>query len=212
LIELYRKAAAGGGNEEPVLDEAASRAAGMQSTVNLAPSDWSTDGQYILFSAPSQGSGFDLWLLRLADRRPVNFLSLPSDQMHGNFSPNGQLVAYSSDESGRFEVYVETFPRSEWKQKVSINGGFEPRWRHDGREIYYLSEDQKLMAVSVASDRAFGVPKLLFQTRAPSGAKAFRTNYVPSLDGQRFLINAQTEEPAAIHITVVLNWTAGLTR
>jgi Tol biopolymer transport system component len=212
LIELYRKAATGGGAEEPVLNEATQRAAGMLSTVNSVPSDWSPDGRHILFSAPSTGSGFDLWLLPLADGKPVKFLSLPADQMHGSFSPNGQLIAYSSDESGRFEVYVESFPRSEWRQKVSTNGGSEPRWREDGREIYYLSEERKLMAVSVGPDRSFGVPKLLFQTQVPAGVVAFRTNYVPSRDGQRFLINTQTGSPAPLPITVVLNWTAGLKR
>ena len=210
LIEFYRKSAGGGGDEEPVLLEEVARAAGMQSTVNLVPSDWSRDGRYILFSVLAPTSGFDLWLLSLANRKPMNFLRSPSDQMHGNFSSDGRFVAYSSDESGRFEVYAETLPRSEWKQKASTNGGYEPRWRDDGREIYYVSEDRKLMAVSVGPDRSFGVPKPLFQTRVPPGVVAFRTNYVPSRDGQRFLVNTQGGEPTPTSITVVLNWTAGL--
>ena len=76
--------------------------------------------------------------------------------MHGNFSPDGQLVAYSSNESGRFEVYVQTFPRSDRRWQVSTSGGSERRWRRDGREIYYLSEDRKLMAVAVVAGASFG--------------------------------------------------------
>jgi hypothetical protein len=129
--------------------------------------------------------------------------------MHGNFSPDGRLVAYTSNESGRFEVYVETFPRSDRKWSVSTNGGYEPRWRADGREIYYLSEDRKLTAVSVGAGPSFGIPQTLFQTRASSGVTANRTHYVPSRDGQRFLINMAADAVAS-PITIVLNWTAAL--
>lgn len=93
---------------------------------------------------------------------------------------------------------------------VSINGGYEPRWRADGREIYYLSEDRKLMAVSVGPGPSFGVPQPLFQTGVPAGVTANRTHYIPSRDGQRFLINTQTAGPVSAPITVVLNWTLGL--
>jgi eukaryotic-like serine/threonine-protein kinase len=132
--------------------------------------------------------------------------------MHGNFSPDGRLLAYSSNESGRFEVHVQTFPPSDRKWQVSTAGGYEPRWRGDGREIYYLSEDRKLMAVSVDAGPSFGVPKPLFQTRVLPGVNAQRTSYVPSRDGRRFLVNTQTGDPPPNPITVVLNWTAGLKR
>jgi hypothetical protein len=129
--------------------------------------------------------------------------------MHGNFSPNGHLVAYTSNESGRFEVYVETLPRSDRKWPVSTNGGYEPRWRADGREIYFLSEDRKLMAVPVGAGPSFGIPKPLFQTRIAAGVTGNRTHYVPSRDGERFLVNMAIDAPAS-PITVVVNWTAGL--
>jgi hypothetical protein len=129
--------------------------------------------------------------------------------MQGNFSPDGRLVAYTSNESGRFEVYVETFPRSDRKCSVSTHGGYEPRWRADGREIYYLSEDRKLTAVSVGPGPSFGIPKTLFQTHVSGGITANRTHYVPSRDGQRFLVNMATDTVAS-PITVVLNWTATL--
>src|SRR5207249_12025640 len=144
------------------------------------------------------------------DGKPTKFTESPAEELHGNFSPDGHLVAYTSNESGKFEVYVETFPRSERRWPISTNGGYEPRWRRDGREIYYLSEDRKLMAVSVGPGPKFDVPKPLFQTGVPPGVNALRTNYVPSGDGRRFLINTQTAEPAPNPITVVLNWTAGL--
>ena len=130
--------------------------------------------------------------------------------MHGNFSPDGRLVAYTSNESGRFEVMVQTFPVSDRKWQVSTAGGYEPRWRGDGRELYYLSADRELMAVSVEPGPMFGVPELLFRTKVLAGVNSQRTGYVPSRDGKRFLINTQIGEPAPNPITVVLNWSAGL--
>jgi hypothetical protein len=118
-------------------------------------------------------------------------------------------VAYTSNESGKFEVYVETVPRSDRKWPVSTNGGYEPRWRADGRELYYLSEDRTLMAVPVGAGPSFGIPKPLFQTRVPAGVTANRTHYVPSRDGQRFLVNMALDAVAS-PITVVVNWTATL--
>ena len=103
---------------------------------------------------------------------------------------------------------VQTFPMSDRKLQISNAGGYEPRWRGDGDEIYYLSGDRKLMAVSVDSGPSFGVPKPLFQTRVLPGVNAQRMNYVPSRDGRRFLINTQTGDPPPNPITVVLNWSA----
>jgi hypothetical protein len=152
-----------------------------------------------------------LWLLRLGrDEKPSRLIAASAaDKLHGNFSPDAHLVAYTSNESGKFEVYVETVPQSDQKWPVSTNGGYEPRWRADGREIYYLSEDRKLMAVPVGAGPSFGIPKLLFQTRVPTGVTANRTHYVPSRDGQRFLVDVATDAVAS-PITVVLNWTATL--
>jgi dipeptidyl aminopeptidase/acylaminoacyl peptidase len=159
-----------------------------------------------------RGTGSDLWLSpATGEKKLVKYLSTPYDEMHGNFSPDGKLVAYTSNESGKFEVYVQTFPRTDRVWQVSTNGGSEPRWRRDQQEIYFLSADRKLMAVPVGAGPTFGTPKALFQTRAAAGVSTFRTNYVPSADGKRFLVNTQSEQ-AATPITVVLNWTAGLKR
>ena len=133
--------------------------------------------------------------------------------MHANFSPDGRYIAYTSNESGRYDVYVEPLPQSDRKWPISPNGGYEPRWRADGREIYYLSEDRKLMAVSVSSGAVpFGVPRLLFQTEVHAGVDSFRTHYVPDRDGTRFLVHTRSSELLPVPITVVLNWTAELKR
>ena len=162
---------------------------------------------------PSSGSGFDIWLIPVGgDEKPVKFVSSASesDEIHANFSPDGHLVACGSNETGKHEIYVQTFPRSGRRWQISAGGGYEPRWRGDGREIYYLSGDRKLMAVPVSSGPSFGVPKALFQTQVAVGVDAFRTHYIAHPDGQRFLVNTQIAEPSPKPLTVVLNWTAGL--
>jgi Tol biopolymer transport system component len=205
IIEFYQRSTAGGGDDRPVLSLEAYRTASLSQ--NLIPTDWSRDGQ-IIFSSPVPASGNDLWLLPLGkDGKPLKFIASSAYKEHGNFSPDGHVVAYTSNESGRFEVYVDTVPQSDRKWSVSTNGGYEPRWRADGREIYYLSEERKLMAVSVGPGPSFGIPKALFQTRVSAGVSANRTHYVPSRDGQRFLVNVASDA-APSPITVVLNWTA----
>jgi Tol biopolymer transport system component len=209
-IQFFQRSAGGGGNEEPLLTLEMVRAAQIRSA-NLVPTDLSPDGGHIIFSVPAPASGNDLWMVPLAgDRKPFKFLATPAEEMHGNFSPDGRYIAYTSNESGRFEVYVQTLPLSDRKWQVSTNGGYEPRWRADGREIYYISEDRKLMAVPVSAGPSFGVPQPLFQTGVPTGVNANRTHYVPSRDGKRFVVNTESRDPSPTTIKVVLNWTAGL--
>ena len=212
VVEFFLKSAAGGGSDQPLFLVEAYRTAQVRS-FNIVPTDWSPDGRYIVFYVPDPVSGNDLWRLPIAgDRKPVRFIASPKDQMHGALSPDGHLVAYTSNESGKYEVYVETFPeRSDRKVVVSANGGgYEPRWRADGREIYYLSGDRKLMAISVGPDASFGIPKPLFQTRVLAGVTPNRIHYAPSRDGQRFLLNTQIGDASPNPITVLSNWTAGL--
>jgi Tol biopolymer transport system component len=211
LVEIYQKSAAGGGREEPAMSSEVLRRAGLISTTHYV-SDWSVNGN-LVFSMSRTGKGHDLGLFSMAgDAKPVTFIDSPVDQMHGNFSPDGKLVAYSSNEAGRFDVYVETVPRSDFKRTISPTGGYEPRWRGDGLEIYFLSEDRTLMAVPVEAGPSFGRPRPLFKTDLPAGVSPFRTSYVPTRDGQRFLIKAQGGDPAPRPITVVLNWLAGVGR
>jgi len=212
VVEFYQRSAAGGGSEQAVLSYPMIRAAGIQTNM-LIITDWSPDGKNIIFSAQSPSSGTDLWLLPLTgDRKPVKFLTSSADEMHGNFSPDSRLIAYTSNDSGKFQVNVQTLPLSDKKWQVSTKGGYEPRWRADGREIYYLSDDRKLMAVPVGPGPSFGAPRVLFQTRVQPGVTTNRTHYVPSRDGRRFLVNTQNADAPATPITVVMNWAARLNK
>jgi hypothetical protein len=162
----------------------------------------------------------DLWVLPMAgDRKPFPFLQTQFNEMYGRFSPDGRWMAYTSDESGKWEVYVRTFNRGltdSGKWTISTHGGIHPIWRRDGKELFYIAADRKLMAVEVKTENraghaAFepGVPKTLFDT----GTK-FSTvlPYTVSADGQRFLVITKAGEEKPKPITVVVNWAAGLKR
>ena len=189
LTEFYTKSAGGGGKEDPVLSQSLLRTLPGALSANTVPTDWSRDGRHLLFTANASADA-DIW--------------------HANFSPKGDLVAYTSSESGRLEIKVQTFPLSDRQWTVSTEGGYEPRWRPDGGEIYYLSADRKLMVVPVGPGPSFGAAKPLFQTSVSAMVLSQRTHYVPSRDGQRFLIGTPiAEKPPAMAITVVMNATAG---
>jgi eukaryotic-like serine/threonine-protein kinase len=202
---LFQKSASGGGNEELLL----------KSTERKWPGDWSKDGRFIIGTNLSQKSKSDLWVLPLTgDQKPFFYLQSTFNEDHPRFSPDGHFVAYSSDESGRPEVYVQTFPVSGGKWVVSTNGGAQPRWRRDGKEIFFIAPDRKLMVADVKLEGSVlevGVPKVLFQTNV-SGYPNPRNVYDVSGDGQRFLIITPPEEISATPITVVANWNADLKR
>jgi len=140
--------------------------------------------------------------------KPELFLRTPSNEVFPAVSPDGRWIAYQSDESTRPEVYVQGFPTSSGKFQVSTNGGRSPRWRRDGKELFYLSPERKMMAVDVKSTATtFETtrPLELFQTRvaAPFGIPS----YDVTDDGQRFLINTGLDEAEGPpRITVVMNW------
>jgi Tol biopolymer transport system component len=210
VIELYQMSAVEGGNDEPLVPEDMARRAGVAHS-SLIPTDWSSDGQRMAFTT---GVPSDIWLLTIADpTRPVKVVASPGDQMHGNFSPDGSAIAYTSNESGRFDVYVQSLRPPAHKWPISVNGGHEPRWRADGRELYYLADDQTLMAVPVSSGTApFGVPRPLFRTQIHVGVSSLRTHYVPNGDGSRFLIHRRSQDVFPTTITVVLNGMTALKR
>jgi Tol biopolymer transport system component/predicted Ser/Thr protein kinase len=213
FVELFQRSASMGGNEELVLAGSEQAAVGVAS--NMVPTDWCRDSRYVIYALPAGATGLDLWLLRTGGGTPqepkiARYLSSPSYETQGAFSPDCRLVAYTSDESGTNQVYVQTFPLSDHKWPISTAGGSEPRWRSDGHELYYLSDDKKLMAVSVGPSPTFGQPKPLFQTRVPGRGTYLRSHYAAAPDGQRFLVNTETGDSTPNPITVVLNWTAGL--
>ncbi len=210
VIELYQMSAVEGGNDEPLFPGEVARRSGAGHS-SMTPTDWSTDGQRLAFTT---GATSDIWLLTIADpTRPVKIVASPGDQIHANFSPDGGFIAYTSNESGRFEVYVQSLRPPARKWPISVNGGYEPRWRADGQELYYLADDQTLMAVPVSSGAApFGVPRPLFQTQVHEGVSSLRTHYVPNRDGSRFLILRRTHDVAPASITIVLNGMTALKR
>src|SRR5262249_22490898 len=176
---------------------------------------WSSDGRFLLYEVLGPKTGYDLWVLPLeGDRKPFPYLQTEFDEFLGQFSPDGRWVAYSSNESGPQQIYVQGFPKSGAKFMVSVTGGLRPRWRRDGKELFYLSPDRKMMAVEVrttASGVEAGKPRELFQTRAIATFPTFHI-YDITADGQRFLINTTLESAGPPPITVVLNWREGLKR
>jgi hypothetical protein len=133
------------------------------------------------------------------------------NEQQGRVSPDGQWIAYTSDETGRPEVYVQSFPTPGGKWPISTSGGADPRWRRDGKELFFISSDRKLMAVDIQAESTFqaGLPRPLFDVRV-SGLTDVRTHYAVAADGRRFLVNTIDETDVAAPITVVLNWTARL--
>jgi len=173
-------------------------------TQNAAPNDWSLDGRYIVYTAPAR-TGFDLFRLTPTLNAMAEALARSGfNEMHGAISPDSRRLAFSSDDSGRFEIYLQSFPEEKGKQLVSINGGTEPRWRTDGRELYFLDPAGKVMAVGINAAGDATKPHELFSVRTPA-AHAYRQNYHPSADGQWFVVNTVVDNQAEANITVMIN-------
>lgn len=195
---LFQKAASGAGKEATLL----------KSSDNKFPSNWSLDGRFIAYMSLTR-TGMDLWVLPLfGDLKPRAFLQTEFNERNGQFSPDVHWMAYDSDESGKTEVYVRTFPGSDDKRQVSSNGGSDPKWSRDGKELFYIAPDSNLMAVPVnrGTDFNLGTPKALFQTHL---AKPYLCGeYAVARDGQRFLM--PMGKATSVPFTVVINWTGGL--
>lgn len=173
------------------------------------PCGYSPDGRYFLYQARHAGSGDDLWALPLfGDRKPLPVAATPALEQIGQISPDGRFVAYMSDESGRFEIYAAPFPGPGGRWQVSQNGGVEPRWRGDGRELFFFAPDNRLMAAEVRSAGNtvdVGAIAPLFQARTMS----YHFRYDVAKAGDRFLVASETPRGLA-PITLVTNWTEGL--
>jgi hypothetical protein len=148
-----------------------------------------------------------------AGQQPFPVTQTPGfDVRDAQFSPDAKWVAYESNESGRWEVYVQRFPGPGLKTAVSINGGAQPRWRDDGRELYFIALDDRLMAVSVGLPASgdtpqIGAPSPLFMTHVGGAAQVLsRHQYFAAPDGQRFLMSTILDGGPATPITLILNW------
>ena len=199
---IYRKASNGAGADELV-------AATGPATY---PRDWSLDGRFLLYDS---GAGGSMWALPMeGDRKPFRYPAGAPKEAHvtsGHFSGDGKWVAYVSDETVRPEVFVQDFPAGAAKFQVSVAGGTEPRWRRDGRELYFLGADGRMMAVDVEMTPTFrlGVPRPLFQTRLNLLTPPAR-RYGVTADGSRFLMNVPVGTNAVAPITVIMNWASGM--
>ena len=181
------------------------------------PSDWSPDGRFILRARQrgqvtvATGAGADdIWALPLhGDRKAFPVVETAFNASNGQFSPDGKWIAYQSNESGQLEIYVQPFPGPAQKTRISSAGGVQVRWRQDGQELFYLTPDNRLMAVRIRIDSTgvdVGTPVPLFATQVGDSTPQnnYARNYMVSRDGQRFLVNTLKE--VTLPITVLLNW------
>jgi len=186
------------------------------SDYNQTPHSWSPDGQLLAFHEINPSTQRDIWVLRMGDRsagseqvrKAQPFLRTPFNEGAARFSPNGRWLAYVSDESGRLEIYVQPYPGPGEKWPISTEGGTEPVWNPNGREVFYRSGG-KMMAVDIATQPGFaaGKPRTLFEGQYVPTQGTF-PNYDVSTDGQRFLMLKPSEQvqAAPTQINVVLNW------
>jgi Tol biopolymer transport system component len=200
-FNLYRKVSSGAGNQEILLTTDQSKEA----------TDWSSDGRFIIYQTYAPETGSDIWVLPLfGDGKPYPLLQTEFEESQAVFSPDGRWFAYISNESGRTEVYVQTFPQTGGKWLISTAGGAQPRWRRDGKELFFIAPDKTLMAVDINAGSLLetSTPTRLFATQVSSYSAPSR--YLVTADGQRFLINAPAEAASQTPINVVMNWTADL--
>jgi Tol biopolymer transport system component len=196
--QIFRKPASGAGDEVQVGSTLAHYA--------VFPDDWSRDGTRLVYVAVSDNA-FDVWSLDVKQHKQEPVLDSPANEVQPRLSPNGKWLAYASDETGRWEVYVRGLGDPPGKWQISRGGGMQPVWRGDGREVFYVDLGGTLQAVTIGGDRSIehSAPTPLFQTTLPNLLAPFRTGYAVSPDGQRFLLNALRPNPEVSAITIVLN-------
>jgi eukaryotic-like serine/threonine-protein kinase len=195
----------------------------FRSDLLIQPTDWSRDGRFIVYGRRDSRTQWDLWVVPASSDpqrggpKPEIYLQTPFNEHHGHLSADGRWMAYASDESGKSEVYVRAFPPLGARWQISTDGGVEPRWRRDGKELFYVSPDGALMAATLQFDEMKvqpDAPRALFKARfAAFGAgDMWRPVYVPVDEGGRFLVNVVVEETVPSPVTMLLNWPAALKR
>jgi eukaryotic-like serine/threonine-protein kinase len=188
----------------------------LESGQGVLPTDWSHDGRFILYQQSDPKTKEDVWVLPLTgDQKPFPLIRTEFDESEGRFSPDGRWVAYTSNESGDKEIYIQSFTpppssgvrRTVEKWRLSSGGGSHPSWRRDGKELFYTARDRKLMATEVKSASTFqaGASKALFAMRSRG------TSYAATADGQRFLLETPAQG-GSVPLTAVLNWAELLRR
>ena len=206
---VYRKRADGGGEAEAL-------ESGVEGLSGIIVSDWSRDGRFLAISGQTTSGSRDLFAMPLeGDREPFAYLATEFFELGGRFSPDSRWMAYTSNKSGQFEVYIRPFPKADREWKVSTSGGSKAAWRRDGKELYYIAPDATLMAapIETGEELKVGTAQPLFPTRIATGfvGLALR-NYDVSADGRRFLVANLTEQSAAPRLTVITNWLKALQR
>jgi eukaryotic-like serine/threonine-protein kinase len=194
--QIYLKNADGSGSEEEVAD--------LGTGLSVNAWDWSRDGKYVLVR-----KGNELWYLSWPERVAKPLLQAKWTVQNAQFSPDGRWMAYASNETGSMEIYVSPFPSANGKWQVSSAGGQEPRWRQDGKELFYVSPDGKMMAVAVKTGASFKAesPVALFQTQRRQPVSSFAVfSYDVSGDGRRFLVITKVDEANAAPLSIHLNW------
>jgi Tol biopolymer transport system component len=176
-VDIYQRKVGVTGDDDAVLR--------VNAIPILFPSDWSHDGKYLMYYRTDTKTRLDTWVLPLfGDRTPIKILGTPYNESQGQIAPGGKSFAFVSDESGQPQVYLQSFPSPTRQEQVSTGGGTQPRWRPDGRELFYLAPDGKIMAVSMRGNATLetDAPRPLFNTPLDSGA--LRQTYAVSPDGQ----------------------------
>jgi serine/threonine protein kinase len=203
VFDLYRKSVTGAGSEDLVL----------ATPQNKGLSDWSPDGRFVLYRSPgAEKTGFDIWAVPMdGERKPVPVVQTNFEERDGQFSPDGKWIAYQSNESGRMEIWVQSFPGPGGKVQVSNNGGAQVRWRPDGKELFYIALDGQLMSVPIRLTNNQTVeaetPVALFATHIGGAVQGpIPQYYAVSRDGKQFLMNTIVTEAGNSPITVILNW------
>jgi serine/threonine protein kinase len=198
--QLYRHSTMGKGTAELL----------FSSPLDKFPSDWSRDGRYLLYYQIDPKTRYDLWVLPLnGECQPFPLLTSEFNEHRARISPDGRWIAYTSDETSRDELYVQSFPGLGKKWQVSVNGGGRPVWSRDGKQLFYIAGDRKLMVTAVKDGARFETspPKTLFETHQ-SATRFFDV----SPDGKRFLLIDTLPEPPTPPMNLLLNWTAAIKR
>jgi Tol biopolymer transport system component len=202
-FDLFRRSSTGGDSETLLLHD----------DFDKLPLEVTADGRTLLYRIPRAAASGELWLLPLTgERKPRALEPGNADQVPAAVSPDGRWLAYVVNEGPRPEVYVTSFPDGNGKWLVSSDGGDNPRWRADGKELFFAAND-RLLAVDVttsANQFAAGPVKELFTMRVPASALGTRATYAPSPDGQKFLVNTYDQRAEVVPITLVVNWANGL--